>query len=179
MTKELEDRVAQLERELRQKERQPSPKNYRAIVVILGISLVSIGTYAYLYGGTLRNERSISVIPENIIASTDFPLYYPQSIPQGFSLEAGSFQSNSEFVSFSLVANDGKTLLVVQQPDAEAFNPSELALEKQSETRIGSSYLTELNHRPTGIITADKTMITISSSSPKMEEEVKSLMKGF
>ena len=148
--------------------------------------LVSLGLLAAVVIGTIilaspqpPESAQPSATQGRTAQTADFPLYYPRPTPPGFSIEPESIQRNARFASFSIRGPGGKVYMVTQQDLPKDFDPASLSLEEMPPSRIGKSYLTELNHKATGVILAERTMITISATAQGSAEAVKVLLRSF
>ncbi len=76
------------------------------IVLILGILLVK---------NELAHRAVISQIPVDILERAEFPLYVPQQLPDGFSLDKDSFSFQQNVATFVVTYNYSKKLVFTEQ----------------------------------------------------------------
>lgn len=68
------------------------------------------------------HASSESVFPATVRQTAIFPLLEPGALPANFTVDAASFQSAAEVVTFAVTYNDGKALIVSEQPVPEGFD---------------------------------------------------------
>lgn len=123
--REQEKRQYYLPDEFYEKARIPSgkqdPEVHRkspAFKIVLSLALVlvaiGIGTYIFLKDDTSQVRQVLGVTQE----STEFTIYYPEYIPEGFVLNAEDIKKDGELVFLTISSHDAAnkdTIVITQQ----------------------------------------------------------------
>ncbi len=107
-------------------------------------------------------------VAQHTVAS---PLYYPASLPAGFSLTEGSvavFESN--VLTYSIAGVDGKTISITEQPRPALIE--EVKKTRSFKTPIGSGYIADLEGRTAGFLLTDKTLLIASPASGSINDKL-------
>ncbi|HVS78942.1 MAG TPA: hypothetical protein VHD84_01475 [Candidatus Saccharimonadales bacterium] len=112
-------------------------------------------------------SRSTSPIPDKISSEVLFPLYYPASLPAGYSIDQNSFDLDNEVVVFGAKNSSGKTIAITEQPkpdnfDFDTFYSQHLSATKQVVTRSGNAVIGLMNTNPVASLATDKTWVIVT-----------------
>ena len=109
------------------------------VTLLIVVSGIGFGSWLYL--------NSESPVPSTISKSVSFPVYYPESkkLPQGYSLDKGSFNSPEQgVVVYSINYDDAKKLSisVQEKPEdskIEEFYSNYIPLRNKIQTELGEA----------------------------------------
>jgi hypothetical protein len=189
MTKELEERLAALEKELASTKEQVAaspPKPSRklrkrpkklTLAVIFG-TLVVVGGLTFFY--EIHKDSPVSSpLPSTITKNAGFPLYYPSQLPTGYTYAAGS-ASNDAGVIFYKVHSDAKEILVIQQPSPTTNLMLDSAVDLDpTNTPNGQAYVGKNKAHPVAILKTKDTLINISGSSDVSSDAINGLLNSL
>ncbi len=195
MTKELEDRLAALEKELSiaKVEKYPpqksdsshrlKPVRRRRIAVITAGILILIGIIA-AGGGYMLLTKPRDVIPSRISNQVLFPLYYPTDLPNGYVVNERSFEVTEQVVSYRLESPSSPQILISQQPRVASFNYDEFNTQKVGNP---SAVLTQYGKAVIGVgeagkiasLVTDKTWIFMTSDGETSDATIRRLMESI
>ncbi len=176
---------------------QPVPQNHESpappsktskksrkkpIILSLVTLLVLIGLGA---GGWFYLHRNNSPIPENIKTQAGFAIYYPSSIPDGYTYDRGSANINKKIVSYSLSSGNNKIIVSEESvpstpPDLSAlqkFNPSFKDIDAPAGKAV--SGIDSASGRPVAIIETNTTLINISGSKGVPADVISNLIQNM
>lgn len=139
---------------------KPRPKSRKKLIVCIVVILIVLCVLVGLY-----LTRPKTPIPENIRKQADFPLYYPERLPDGYKLDKGSVKYENGVVFYSLV-KDSSSLLISEQ--SIPSNPPDLDHLKgfsKIATFAGNVALGSVNNQPTAILLTDSTLLTITGKN--------------
>jgi len=109
------------------------------LISLSGLLVIGLSVGLYERGG------SASLVPKNIQKSVDFSVYYPGSLPSGYTLDAKSFRlAETGVVVFAVTYGSGKDLAFSeqQQPssgDIDKFISSYLPLNSALQLPLGQA----------------------------------------
>lgn len=83
----------------------------RKIIII--VSIVSVLLVGGAIGYWLFFGRSTTPLPKELIAQATFPIYYPEKLPEGYMLKAGSATGDSNAVYYILADSSGKHAITI------------------------------------------------------------------
>lgn len=199
MTKKLEERLAILERELaRARAQDISPafatksdlavsqkkdSNSKKIIVIITTCFLLIVATAGLYLFMSKPEPSASstskIALTKVQAGTAYPLHYPADLPDKFQFVAGSLDSKSSFVSFSLISPTGSTWIVTQQERPPVMEQVKLVGEDGKDNLKPGRYVADFEGNYTGILLTDKTLLLINGAEKSEIDQLEQLLAVF
>ncbi len=152
------------------------------LIVSVLVILVAGGIVGFLISSHLskKSENSLSKVSENpllnIKRSVNFPLYYPNQLPDNFYLDKNSVKKQEETVFYSYSYN-GTTIVVTQQTKPPLME--QVKKTKDLETSIGKAYIADLEGKVVGFIVTDKTLVIISNANKNDAEALEEFMKAF
>lgn len=109
------------------------------LIPLCGLVLIGVLVAVLAAGG------SASLVPKKIQKSVDFPIYYPASLPAGYTLDIPSFQlAEAGVVLFTVSDSNGKDIVFSeqQQPstsDMDKFISSYLPLNSVLQLPLGQA----------------------------------------
>lgn len=94
---------------------------------IRNLALISVGVFIVISTILFFTiGRRSSPIPVDIQSGATFPLYYPDALPEGYSIDNSSFSLSDAALIFSISYSDGKKKLhVSEQPKPITLNLDE------------------------------------------------------
>ncbi len=149
-------------------------------VTLLAVSILAIGIGSYIAYSHLhepaRYEKSVFA---SITEKTDIQLYYPSSLPNGYTLDEQSVQLKAGVVFFS-VFNGSKTIIISQQviPKENPPRLDNLPDFKQFSVTSGNAAVGLENEKSVGILTTKTTLVTAAGNSA-LDEDVSSLLRNM
>lgn len=150
-------------------------KSWLKYVVILVAALIIIGIVWVIFAGRAKSEVPAEVISAK--ATTSFPLYYPQPLPDGFSSTSNSLNVTDGALMFNVTDRKGNAVVVTQQPRPQLTE--EVTKTKQFSTPIGNAFLAQLNGRTVGFIYTEKTLIIVSSTNEVDDDDLVKLLSSL
>lgn len=198
MTKELEDRLRKLEGELRglrqetgqqteptiAKERSTSGrrKSRRA----LWFWLTGIIILCTLAAGSIlvwRHAHQSKSPLASYAQKTNFPLYYPTFIPDGYALADNSVKASPQLVSYTLSAQGKPSVTVTLQPVPSGFDASAIIGKNPIPTQgipIGSLYDISTGQQSKYFVTTGNgTLVFINSSGKAKKSFINALAQSL
>lgn len=148
----------------------------KILAVTLGIFL--IGILGYLYNSYRRSFPPS--LPQSVIGSVNFKIYYPSRVPSGYLYKKGSATSHNGLL-FSKFIN-GKKIITVTEQAAPAANIDFNKLEggyTSIESSIGRAAVGISVGNPSIIIITDSTLISINSSKGVPKDQVIGFAKNM
>lgn len=135
--------------------------------------------------GAWRALHPPSMIPTNISESVSFQLFYPTALPQGFSIDKTSFDSQHGIVVFS--ANgphaDHISFTVQRRPptfDYDTFYKQGLSDATQFITSNGQAAIGKARQTVFGSLVAGESWVIVSPSSSSLSEnDMKLIIMGL
>jgi hypothetical protein len=138
--------------------KERSKKSFYIPVAMLLIA-IAVGLVLFL-------QKSDSPVPKNIQKSVNFALYYPSTLPSGYTLDKGSVKSENQIVFYSL-DNDGKKISISEQ--AAPANPPDFENIQKGNTSFkilnvagGRAIYGVSQNLPAAIFLTNTTLINIS-----------------
>lgn len=148
-------------------------------VVLLVLAPIA-GAIAYRY----YSAAPSSTVPDSLRSSVDFPLYYPQYLPEGYTVDASSVSSTQEVVTYNISYGTNSSLIISQQPlpptfDFERFYEREMGDPKPLATDIGQARIGLLNGRKTASLAAGRTWILIAAPNGIEDAALENIVTSF
>lgn len=127
------------------------------------------GLAFYWYKGTFSKDPT----PSSVKGSVSLPVYYPQNLPVGFTVDEKSYSVSGEVVSFHAVNDSGDKILFTVQPrpstfDYQTFYQKGLAGTVQFSTPAGQAAIGRAQDRLVGNLVTDVSWVLIGASTPKL-----------
>lgn len=152
------------------------------------ITLVAMAAVAILAGGGLSAylifAPKTDPIPKKISESVTYPLYYPTSLPKGYSIDQKSFQTTGSVVFYNITAPSKPTLAVAIQAVPSDFNFDDFTQRQMTGSReiltpTGPAVLGQFAGKKVASIVINKTWLLINApdqfSAKNLENIAKSL----
>lgn len=135
--------------------------NLARLLVLALILASSLWTWHYF------KDRA-KPIPNNVRQSVSFPLYYPSSLPDGYSLDKGSIKVEGQII-FYLIASGSKKISISEQvvpnPAPDIKNVQGNSSIKKIDTSFGKAILGLYRGAPVAIMLTKTTLINMNASS--------------
>lgn len=138
-------------------------KAKRLVFIIVSMLLLGGGVLVFYKASQHR-----SVFPDNIVHNSGFAVYYPTTLPAGYSLDTKSVRSENGIIFYRLTK--GANSLTMSEQAAPANPPDFDALKKLNSSfkqldLDGGKALLGIDHGlPVAIVATNTTMINISAS---------------
>ena len=113
----------------------------KRLIIVASLGLLIVGA---LFGWNAMRIQT-SVVPRSIQRSVDFSVYYPASVPPGYTLETESFQlAEAEVVLFKVTDSQGRDIIFSEQrqpsaADIDKFISSYLPLNSVMQLPLGQA----------------------------------------
>jgi hypothetical protein len=134
--------------------------------VVIGITSICLVIFISVIGFTIYSgSSSTSPLTNSVGNSVSFDLYYPTSLPDGYSYTAGSATAQNGIVFFGLKSGSTAITVSEQEVPSSTKNIGQLAGFKDGSIQIGSTYTGSILGDPTVIIVTPETLVTLRSSS--------------
>lgn len=132
----------------------------RKVVVVAGVLVVVIA----IAGGIAHFVHSnAGPLPASVVKSVSFPLYYPASLPDGYSYQQNSAKIENGFVFYSLQNGDKNISVSEQKAPSDPPDLTHLMGFTSLNTLAGNAVTgTNFAGQPSAIIISNTTMITIT-----------------
>jgi len=191
MTNDLEDRLAALEKELaktrstqpdlpeKPRKIRPSKRKYLKVRIVtcllLLLALIGGGFFYIVHG----KPKAHSPLPPSLIASSSFPIYYPNPVPEGYTFAPNSVSSDSGTI-FCKLKNGDREILIIQQanPNSNLMLDSTVGLDP-IDTPNGKAYVGKNKASPVGIIQTKSTLVNITGSADVPSDVINSIMRDL
>jgi hypothetical protein len=160
-------------------------KRSRQKPFVLGLAtvllLIGIGGTWLTLG---RSAASIQMIPSNIRTAVDFPLYYPEQLPKGYTINPSSFGATNEVVTYSINYGTDSKLAISLQPIPRTFDFTQFYANSMKDalsvnTTIGTAKIGNINGVQTVSLTNAKTWLLISAPNGIGNDALLSVLKSF
>lgn len=156
-------------------------KPSRFIIIITITLLIVIGGGAAFYAVTRPASDSTVHIPANIRSRVSFPLYVPEKIPDGMSIDEKSFSATDQVVTYQVKYDNSKKLNVSIQARDASVDPENYPGDESFTVLIGKVVVVDRPDRKTAAVFADKSWVLINApqliSSEQLRAFVDSLRK--
>jgi hypothetical protein len=137
--------------------------NRRQLLIALSIFilLAALAAGAMIYWR--QHNIPASQLPPSRYKDLSFPVYFPQKLPDGFTLDKNSIDSQPNVLVYKYTYDNGDPLFISIQPldpqlDINSFKPT-----REIGTSIGKGYLVEYEDRTTVAIVTPKTLVLLNA----------------
>ncbi len=160
----------------------PRRKSRRRLIVaaIIGCLLIIGGVSGFLLWPRQPH------FPASLISSTEFPLYYPVTLPPGYSVDKNSVnQQTSSSLIYVIVRNGDRAISISEQAKPPQSQIVETAFAKNLSgsslisTPYGTATIGIFSGRISASLMTDKTWILLSAIAPVSSDEVATTLKGL
>ena len=132
---------------------------------ILAICLISYGVW-----GIMNRQKWPDPTLVASAQSASYPIYYPSTLPKGFSPVAGTPKTSSDVFIYTLVYDGNKKLFVsaVPKPAGVQFSDFYNRILSNKSTVLnnaGTAVVGNANNQPIGSLVTSKTWVTINAPS--------------
>jgi hypothetical protein len=105
-------------------------------------------------------------IPAEILQAQDaatYPLYYPEELPKGFSLDTSSVSVGANAALYSYIYDKNKRLSIGVQERDSSFSTDQFRPTSEFTTHIGRAYVVDLEERTTAAVIGEKSWVLINA----------------
>jgi hypothetical protein len=150
--------------------KRPSKKNQVVVICILGVFIVSIvGLVGY------KSWTSYNPIPKNIRQSVSYPLYYPEKLPPGWSINTSSFLSDAGVVIYVIEGHSKSLHLTIQKRpenfDFKKFYEKSLTQSFQFAAPLGQGGIGKSQGRLIGSLVTGSSWVLVTSISKNINQD--------
>lgn len=163
--------------------RQVAPAAKRRLPLYIGTTgvllIVGIGVYTYI------RSRDANPVPGNIISQMKVPVYYPEGLPEGYALDAGSMSFDEATGVTTYVIKKGSDIVSISvQPKPQNLNLKTFHKEVMSnpqEARTGEGSITTgvINGIQTASLITDKSWVIVSSKNKVPAKDITAIAKAM
>jgi hypothetical protein len=142
-------------------------KRRKNIIIVCAVSiLLLVGSIG---GWLLFGRTDAPPLPKQIIAQADFPLYFPSTLPTGYTLKVNSVGGDTSAVYYTLVDATGKkAITITMQATPASFDASKIIGSNPIPTTIipiGTLYNLSTGGTSKYMLNTSKTLLFITSST--------------
>lgn len=142
-------------------------KRRRNIIIVCSVSILLLA--GSIGGWLLFGRTDAPPLPKQVIAQANFPLYFPSTLPTGYTLRANSVGGDDTTVYYTLTdGTDKGAITVTLQSTPTSFDPSQIIGKNPIPTTItpvGTLYNLSTGGSSKYMLTTGKTLIFITSST--------------
>jgi hypothetical protein len=138
---------------------------------VLICAAITIGGYKLLFAKSNQNSSISEAAYQQFLSQqqyVNFPVYYPASLPAGYTLNPDSISSQGGTYSFALKSPTGTDLVTIEQARPPVLE--RVTKTKSVSNSIGTAYIANLNGQQAGMAISDKTLVTISGTNAGAEQ---------
>jgi hypothetical protein len=134
------------------------------IVSVLAIGLISYGAW----GITHQRQKWPDPVLVQAAHSSSYPIYYPATLPKGFSHMVGAPKTSPDVFIYTLVYDGNKKLFVsaIPKPAGVQFSDFYNRILSNKSTVLnnaGTAVIGNANNQPIGSLVTSKTWVTINA----------------
>jgi hypothetical protein len=145
--------------------------------IVLVLAIAAAGIWWFLLKSNTPKQPAFQ---QKLSAlNVSFPLYYPTSLPGGYSFNDGSISSASGVVLFTAKNNTGKQISFTEQQKPANYDFSNLSGTTEINTPLGKGYIEDFDVRTTGSLVGIKTWIIVNTSSPIGSESMQQILNSL
>jgi hypothetical protein len=120
------------------------------------VILVAVAFFL-IFGHTSPARSALSQAQQKVT----FPLYYPESTPEGFTFDKDSVSATDQVVLYSYSYDGDKRLLVTVQ--SGKFDSGQFKATSDFTTTMGHAYIVDLDDRTTAAIVGEQSWVIINA----------------
>lgn len=152
-----------------QEDKTQKRKAWKLPVIILLATLCLVGSIT-AYFATFKKESWPATELIKGMTSVDYPIYYPSTLPKGFSYEKDSFKPSDIATIYILNYDNGKKLFISNQavPKEIVFKDFyDRLLENKADVTSsqGKAVTGQIDNTPVGSLVTDKTWVIVRAPS--------------
>jgi hypothetical protein len=155
--------------------KKPRPQRKNALLISLVLVLVAV---AVLLAWHFKSQDSTS-LPQSVLKSADFPVYYPSKLPSGYQLDDTSITVQKQTLFYNLKKDAG--VIHISEQAAPEQRPDLKSIDGFGEVSsvAGQAVLGTVNGRSTGILLTKSTLVTINGSKDIPNEIIGTLVQNM
>ena len=117
-------------------------------------------------------------------AKASFPIYSPNTLPEGYALDDLSVSLSSQALVMALKKSGGGTVSITQTPvpqnfDYESFYKSQITGEQEAPSIYGRGKVGLIDDDMSGSLVTDSTWIIIKSTAEMSAQDMKNIVSGL
>jgi hypothetical protein len=160
MDRELKNRVAALEAELAES-RRPRKHGRRITVSAVAVLVITVAGAAGYWLLHRNSQAANSPLPQSVVQSANFPLYFPDTLPDGFRLDEQSVSFDNGAVFYSLTDGKGAIQISEQAMPDSLSNFKNFNDLTETHVKIGKAFF-GTDKQQSAVIFAPKTLVSIN-----------------
>lgn len=150
----------------------PKRRGRKKLYIVLTLIFIGVGGGVYYY--FIRNQNN--PIPPAVQSAVSLPLYYPEKLPEGFSLDSNSYSVSGEIVSFHAINQKNQKLIFTIQPrpptfDFPTFYQKGLSGTEQFTTPAGQAAIGKAQTKLIGNLVTDTGWVIISADTDEIDSD--------
>lgn len=148
------------------------PKRKKLYIALVLVFIVAVSAGVYYYLTRIQNNP----IPASVQSAVSLPLYYPEKLPEGFSLDRNSYSVSGGIVSFHAVNQQNQKLIFTIQPrpptfDFSTFYQKGLSGTEQFTTPVGQAAIGKAQTKLIGNLVTETSWIIVSSDTDELDSD--------
>lgn len=177
MSKELENRIFELEKRLKEgdsgrKRTSKLRSIHRNIALLLAIIIIGAASLTIIARG-FRNqshiEKSQITLAESnfkgLSSKLDFKPLYPKNLPKNYSVSQPIAEENDQIITMTLRTSDGIEYIATQQRRPALIEQVKIVGKDGLQTLNDGSHVADFEGRYTGIVLTKDAMLMLTGSS--------------
>jgi len=159
----------------------PKSKKKLVLVVIFAVILVLSAGGATWF--VISKNSTHSPFSKKFISSVNFPLHYPDPLPEGYIIDKKSIGENDDTAYYQLVNSNKKvSITITMQPTPNGFDAAKLTASASIPTSIvpsGTVYNLSIGGSSKYMLTTGKTLIFITSTDNTETKTINSIANSL
>lgn len=108
-----------------------------------------------------------------------FTLYYPEQLPDGFSLDRTSVSVGGNVVIYSCIYEKTKRVSISIQPRYSSFSTDQFKATSEFTTHIGRAFMVDLEDRTTAAVVGPASWVLINAPNTMAVDDMRTLIDGL
>lgn len=149
------------------------------VLKILVAGLMTVGIGAAIYSYTSWKQTIPPPLPQDLISSVGYPVYYPSHIPRGYHFKVDSIANHNGLLFYKFI-NGNRVITVTQQATpAQKVDLNKLEGYSELQLTIGRAATGQSVGNPSVIILTDSTLVNITSNKDVTKDQVLTVAKNM
>jgi uncharacterized protein YdhG (YjbR/CyaY superfamily) len=148
------------------------------VLAVMGaIIVVLCGAAAFLV-----LQTRTPAIPAKLLAAQkaiEFPLYYPNKLPPGYTLDTASISYTKDVAVYSFTYDKSKRVSFSIQAKHQGFSPDDFNPTSDFTSYIGRAYLVDLDDRSSAAVVGDTSWVLINAPDKVPSDTLRQLIDSL
>ena len=150
----------------------------KKLIIIPPLLLAIIGGAVYW-----QTREESTPVPASFQVSTNFTMYYPASLPEGFEYDEIAHDKETGVVTYSIASGDRKLYFSLQSKpdgfDLDGFNNEKITGGRNFDTKIGQLTTGVFENQTVGSIIANSTWVMITAGPGTSLDDIENVGKSM